>query len=48
MEGFCGAENISFGPNDVEVEVTCDEEVGHDGDHIDNEQGYSWPRTEED
>ena len=43
--GMCLSENLCF-DGDAEVEVVCDEEKGHEDDHIDNEQGFSWPREE--
>lgn len=44
---LCMAENICFSPDDVEVEVVCDLDSGHEDDHQDNEQGYSWKREED-
>lgn len=42
---MCLAENLCF-DGENEVEVLCDEELGHPDDHIDNERGFSWTKEE--
>lgn len=43
----CGYEAVFMHPGTEEqIEARCDEDLGHPGDHIDNEHGYEWPRED--